>query len=126
MDSKKLAASGTMNLSSVPFEAAVAGVALITILVLFSLCSRTFGSQAIERWARANGWLLVRARRRSFVPHWRWCSFSKGRFQFFRVTVRDVLGADHKAWMRLESDCTQPEILDIIWDNEAPPATQRT
>jgi hypothetical protein len=64
---------------------------------------------------------VVSARRPSFVPHWR--SLPSRRFQFFRVTVRDRDGADHRAWMRLESDCTEPEVLDVIWDDKIPAAS---
>jgi len=46
---------------------------------------------------------------------------SSKRFQFSRVTVRDRDGANHRAWMRLESDCTKPAIIDVIWDDKNPP-----
>jgi hypothetical protein len=91
---------------------------VLTIFVLFSIWSRRFGARAIEKWATAKGLLIVRAKRRSFVPHWR--SLPSRQFQFFRVTVRDRNGADYRAWMRLESDCTEPEILDVIWDDKTP------
>jgi hypothetical protein len=98
---------------------AVAGVALALVLfIFFSIWSRRFGTRAIEHWVTAKGWSLVRARRRAFVPHWR--SLPSRRFQFFRVIVRDRNGADHRAWMRLESDCTEPEVLDVIWDDKTP------
>jgi hypothetical protein len=99
---------------------AVAGVAalIIILVVVFSVWSRRFGLRAIERWATGKGWSLVYARRRTFVPHWR--AFSNRRFQFFRVTLRDKDGADHRAWMRLESDCSEPEVLDVIWDDKTP------
>ena len=58
--------------------------------------------------------------RGSFVPHWP--SLSSKHFQFFRVTVRDRDGANHSAWMRMESDCTEPEVLDVIWDDKRPRA----
>ena len=110
-----------MHTSSIDLYAAAGGIALTLVLfVLFSIWSRRFGTRAVERWVTAKGWLLVRSRRRSFVPHWR--SLPSRRFQFFRVTVRDKDGADHRAWMRLESDCTEPEILDVIWDDKTPAA----
>ncbi len=43
------------------------------------------------------------------------------RFQFFRVTVRDKEGVNHGTWMRFESDCTEPEVLEVIWDDKTPP-----
>ena len=95
------------------------GIALI-LFVIFSVWSRRFGTRAIDRWATAKGLQVVRATRRSFVPHWR--SLPSRRFQFFRVTVRDRDGADHRGWMRLESDCTEPEVLDVIWDDKTPVA----
>ena len=97
--------------------AAVVGVALL-IFAAFSIWSRRFGSQAVERWATARGLEVVSAKRRSFVPHWR--LLSGRRFQFFRVTVRDRDGANHRAWMRLESDSTEPEVIDVIWDDKNP------
>jgi hypothetical protein len=95
--------------------AAAAGPALF-ILIMFSIWSRRFGSVAVERWAKGKGLRVVSVRRRAFVPYWR--SLASRRFQFFRVTVRDKDGADHRAWMRLESDCSEPEVLDVIWDDK--------
>jgi hypothetical protein len=99
----------------------VAGaIALALVLfVLFSSWSRRFGARAVERWATAKGLQVASARRRSFVPHWR--SLSARQFQFFRVTVRDRDGERYKAWLRLESDCTDPQVLDVIWDDKEPP-----
>jgi hypothetical protein len=94
-----------------------ASLALVVFLV-FSIWSRRFGSQVVERWAKTRGFRVISVRRRSFVPHWRLLS-SKG-FQFFRLTVRDRDGANHKAWLRLESDCTDLEIIDVIWDDKNP------
>jgi hypothetical protein len=95
------------------------GLTLI-LFIAFSYWSRRFGARAIERWATGKGLKIVSARRRSFIPHWR--SLPSRQFQFFRVTVRDGNGVDHRAWMRLESDCTEPEILDVIWDDKTPAA----
>ena len=109
-----------MHISSTQLYA-VAGVAVALILfVLFNIWSGRFGTRAVERWATAKGLQVVHARRRSFVPHWR--SLPSRRFQFFRVTVRGKDGADHRAWLRLESDCTEPEVLDVIWDDKTPAA----
>src|SRR5947209_6058024 len=99
--------------------AAVIGLALV-VFIVFSIWSRRFGSAAVERWATAKGLRVVSVRRRSSVPHWR--PLSSRRFQFFRVTVRDRGGANYRAWMRLESDCTEPAILDVIWDDKTPAA----
>ena len=93
----------------------VAGGALLVVL---SMWSRAQALDALRRWAAAEGLELVSATRRSFVPLW--CS-GKG-YQFFRVTVRDRDGANHSAWMRMESDCTEPEVLDVIWDDKRPRA----
>src|SRR5437899_9005346 len=110
-----------MHTSSAQLYAVAAVIGLVLVVfTVFSIWSRRFGSAAVERWATAKGLRLVSVRRRSFVPHWR--SLSSRRFQFFRVTVRDKDGADHRAWMRLESDCTEPEILDVVWDDKTPAA----
>jgi hypothetical protein len=110
-----------MHTSSTQLYAVAGAIGLALVLfVLFSNWSRRFGTRAVERWATAKRLQVVSARRRSFVPHWR--SLPSRRFQFFRVTVRDRDGANHRAWMRLESDCTEPEILDVIWDDKAPSA----
>ncbi|HWY77500.1 MAG TPA: hypothetical protein VN281_17915 [Verrucomicrobiae bacterium] len=58
---------------------------------------------------------MVSAKRQSFAPHWP--SLSSKRFQFFRLIIRDKEGASRAAWMRLESDCTEPELIDIVWDD---------
>jgi hypothetical protein len=110
-----------MNILNVQSYALMGGIVLtLGLFALFSIWSGRFGTRAIEQWVTAKGWSLVRARRRSFVPHWR--SLPSRRFQFFRVTVRDRDGADHRAWMRLESDCAEPEVLDVIWDDTTPAA----
>jgi hypothetical protein len=89
------------------------------ILTFFSLQSRKFGTDVAERWARDKGMEVVSIRRRTFVPQWPWL-FSR-RFQFFRVVLRDANGANRKACLRLESDCTQPQIIDVVWDANTPP-----
>jgi len=99
--------------------AGVIGLALV-LFMLFGSWSRRFGTKAIEKWAAVRRLQVVSAKRRSFVPHWR--SLPSWHFQFFRVTFRDQDGAAHRAWMRLESDCNEPEILDVIWDNKTPVA----
>jgi hypothetical protein len=97
-----------------------AGIGLVLVVfVVFSIWSRRLGAQAVERWAISKGLQVVSARRRSFVSRWR-AMLSK-RFQFFRVTVRDKEGVNHGTWMRLESDCTEPEVLEVIWDDKTPP-----
>jgi hypothetical protein len=108
-----------MNGLNTLYAVGAAGLALF-IFIVFSLWSRRFGSAAIERWAMAKGFQIVSAKRRSVVPHWR--SLPSRRFQFFRVVVRDKDGVDYKAWTRLESDCTEPEVLEVIWDENAPAA----
>lgn len=95
------------------------GVALV-FFIAFSIWSRRFGAKAVERWATAKGLQVVSVRRRSFVPQWR--LLRSRRFQFFRVTVRDKAGSDYRAWMRLEADCTDPEVLEVTWDDGAPSA----
>jgi hypothetical protein len=99
--------------------AAVIGLLLI-VFVGFSIWSRKFGYEVVERWAHANNLQVVSVRRRAFVPvsQWRWlCS---RQYQFFRVAVRDKAGANYAAWMRLESDCTEPKMIEVIWDNKNP------
>ena len=102
--------------------AVAVGLALVGF-VAFSIWSRRFGAQAVERWAMARGLQVVSARRRSFVPYW--LSLPSRRFQFFRVTVLDKDGSSYRAWVRLESDCTDPEVLDVIWDDGEPSAYPR-
>jgi hypothetical protein len=92
---------------------------MLFILTFFSLQSRKFGSDVVERWAQDKGMQVVSIRRRTFVPHWPWL-FSR-QFQFFRVVIRDSNGANRKACLRSESDCTQPQIIDVVWDKNAPP-----
>ena len=99
------------------FAAVGFGLPLI-IYVVFSIWSRRFGLEAIQSWATANSLQVVSAGRRTFVPHWR--SLPSRSFQFFRVTVCDKDGANHKAWLRLESDCTNPEVIEVIWDDSNP------
>ena len=107
-----------MILTNTELSAAGAGIGLALILFfLFSIWSRSFGVRAVERWAAGKGLQVISARRRSFALHWRW--LPSRQFQFFRVIVRDRDGADHRAWMRLESNCTEPEVLDVIWDDKA-------
>ena len=110
-----------MHMSSNQLYAVAGGIGLaVGLFVRFSIWSGRFGTRAVARWATGKGWQVICARRRSFVPHWR--SLPSRRFQFFRVTVRDRDGADFRAWLRLESDCTEPEILDVIWDDKTPAA----
>ena len=106
----------SVNLSNHDLYVVAAGVGVaLVVLVGFSFWSRRFGSQAVEGWALAKGFQVVSVRRRSFAPHWR--LLSSKRFQFFRVTIRDRAGGNRRAWMRIESDCTQPEVIDVIWDD---------
>ena len=110
-----------MHLSSTPLYAVAAATGLsLVVFIGFSIWSRRFGKAAVEKWAAAKGLRVVGVRRRSFVPHWR--SLSSRRFQFFRVTVRDRGGEDYRGWLRLESDCTEPEVLEVIWDDKTPMA----
>jgi hypothetical protein len=108
-----------MNTSNLDLTAAGIGL-LLAAFAVFSIWSRRFGTEAVEKWAAANGFHLVSVRRRAFVPHWR--LLPGKRFQFFRVSVRDRDGASRRAWMKLESDCTEPEIIDVIWDDKKPSA----
>jgi hypothetical protein len=96
---------------------AMGGVAL-ALFFTFSLLSRRYGLSAIRRWANATGLRVVYAKRRTFVPHWHW--LHGRRHQFFRVTVQNKEGTAFGAWLCLESDCTTPEIIDIIWDGGNP------
>src|SRR5690242_8490396 len=90
---------------------------LVAVFVAFSVLSGRFGRQAVKKWATANGFRLVSLRRRTFVP---FLSPVNSRFfQFFRVTLRDGSGVHRRAWMRLESDCTEPKVLEVKWDNES-------
>jgi hypothetical protein len=100
------------------FPAVGVGLVLV-IFAVFSIWSHKFGLQAVKSWAAAKSLQVVSVRRRTFVPlvpHWR--SLPTRSFQFFRVTVCDRNGANHKAWMRLESDCTNPEVIEVIWDDK--------
>lgn len=89
---------------------------ILVVFMLFSIWSRKRGVEAVERWALSQGFQLLSVRRRAFVPHWRF--ISGRRFQFFRATVRGPSGVARKAWLQLESDCTKPEIVDVIWDDK--------
>jgi hypothetical protein len=110
-----------MDVSNHNLFLVVAGVlAILVVAALFSILSGKHGVEAVERWASSQGFQLVSVRRRAFVPHWRFISGK--RFQFFRVTVRGSGGIARKAWMQLESDCTKPEIVDVIWDDKNPSA----
>jgi hypothetical protein len=110
-----------MNTSNLDLFLTAAGIGLLlAAFAVFSIWSRRFGTEAVEKWAAANGFHLVSVRRRAFVPHWR--LLPGKRFQFFRVSVRDRDGASRRAWMKLESDCTEPEIIDVIWDDKKPSA----
>jgi hypothetical protein len=100
------------------YRAAVGvGLAIVSFLGL-SLWSLKTGTRAVKKWATTKGLQIVDIRRRSFVPHWR--TLPSRRFQFFRLTIRDKEGATHKAWMRVQANRTEPEILEIIWDNGDP------
>ncbi len=88
-----------------------------------SLSGRQRGLQFLHDWARTQGFVLVSARRRLFVPHWRWRP-SKG-YQFFRVTVRDGDGVLRANWTRCSDFSpifprTDPTTMDVIWDDPAP------
>jgi hypothetical protein len=101
------------------FYRVVAGIGLaVMIFVVFSLLSRKAGLRAVEKWCDAKGFQILRARPRFFVRHWR--SLWSRRFQFFHVVVRDKTGVEHRGWMRLESECTEPAVLDVIWDDQKP------
>jgi hypothetical protein len=110
-----------MHVSGSQLYAVAGGIGVaVALFILVSIWSGRFGTRAVAASAKGKGWQVISARRRSFVPHWR--SLPSRRYQFFRVTVRDRDGADHRAWMRLESDCTEPEVLDVIWDDKTPTA----
>ena len=102
------------------FMAAAAIGLLLIVFAGFSIWSRKFGFEVVERWACANNLQVVSVRRRAIVPvsQWRWL-WSR-QYQFFRVAVRDKAGANYGAWLRLESDCTEPEIVEVIWDGKNP------
>ncbi len=86
----------------------------IFVFLAFSLFSRKLGRQSIERWAMENEFHIISIKRRTFVPFLR--PFSGKGFQFFHVAFRDARGIEQKVWMRLESDCPKPEILDVAWE----------
>ena len=110
-----------MSISNHDLFLVAAGVLFILVVfALFGIWSGKHGVEAVEKWASSQGFRLVSVRRRAFVPHWRF--ISSKRFQFFRVTVRCSGGVARKAWMQLESDCTEPEIVDVIWDDKKPSA----
>jgi hypothetical protein len=90
-------------------------VGLVAIFVTFSVLGGRFGRQAVEKWASTNGFHLISVRRRTFVPFLR--PVNSRLFQFFRVRLRDASGADRKGWVRLESDCTVPQVLEVRWDD---------
>ena len=100
--------------------AAMAVIALtVACFSVVSIWSRRFGTQAVEKWAMARGWQLIHASRRAIFPLWG-SLWKSERFQFFPVTVRDMGGTNYEAWLRLESDCTESEVLDVIWDGKTP------
>ena len=105
----------TVRLTDLLMIGAAVGLGL-TVFAVFSIWSWRFGSEAVQRWAAARGLQVVYARRRSLGPHWP--LLSSRRFQFFRVTLRDADGVNHRAWMRLESDCSEPKVIDVIWDDK--------
>jgi hypothetical protein len=106
-----------MNISNHDLFVAVVGILLaLVVFVPFSWLSRRAGSVVVEKWATTGGFQLVSLKRRTLVPFWR--PLDSRRFQFFRVTVRDTAGVERKAWLRLESDCTEPEIIDVAWDDK--------
>src|SRR5215213_9583602 len=109
-----------MNNSNIDFSQVAAAIGLIlAVFVSFSMLSLRAGLRSVKRWATAQGLQVVTVKRRSFIPHWR--SFSSRRFQFFAVTIRDNAGADYRACLRLESDCNDPTVLEVIWDGKEPP-----
>ena len=97
--------------------AVVAMCATVLLLTLYSLWSRKCGHTAIQKWAQEMGLEIVRAERRSFVPHWGAIS-GKG-YQFFRIHVRDNHGLISRAWVRcLDSGSTDPSTVEVIWDEK--------
>jgi len=104
--------AANINLS----EMAVGAGLMLIVFVAFSIWSRKHGVTAVGRWATAQGLSLVSVKRRSFVP--RWPLLSSRRFQFFRVIVKNQSGETRRAWMRLEADGSEPEIVEVAWDDE--------
>lgn len=99
-----------------------AAVCAIVVFAGLSIWGRQRGLELLSRWATSQGFVLVSARRRSFVPYW--SSESGQGYQFFRVTVRNRDGVLRNSWIRC-SDLTwhDPTKIDVIWDDKP---TKRT
>lgn len=101
-----------------PFVGAVGALIFFTALSIFG---RRRGLEFLDLWAREHGYVLVSARRRSFVPHWRGTS-GKGD-QFFRVAVRDSQGTIRRSWIRCSDFAfSDPNSFEVIWDDEPRPS----
>jgi hypothetical protein len=108
-------------ISKIPGNSAgivLAVIFAIAVFIAFSLWSHKIGSNVVREWARARNLRVVRLRRQTFVKVWRPAS-SPG-YQYFRVTFLDKDGLRHTAAMRLEADCTEPEMVDVIWEENKP------
>jgi hypothetical protein len=88
----------------------------IALLVMLSLWNRTQALNTLRGWAQVEGLELISATRRSFVPLW--CS-GKG-YQFYRVTVRDKVGGNRRAWVRcLDFNSAEPHNIEVTWDEKS-------
>jgi hypothetical protein len=69
-------------------------------------------SKLIDRWAEANRFEIVTAKRRTFVPlggQWKGISF-------FRVRVRDAVEGTKDCWLRFRDWAQDPKEIQVIWD----------
>jgi hypothetical protein len=95
------------------------GVAAGLFYVIASTISgRKRAFELLDGWARDHRFVLLSARRRSFVPFWRWGGSTSG-YQFFRVTIRNGSGLVCRSWIRC-SDFAHgnPQSFEVIWDDE--------
>lgn len=87
----------------------------IAFSVVYILETRRRGLDLIARWAIANRFELITAKRRAFVPRGgQWKGFS-----FFRVRVRDAVTGTRDCWLRFRDWAKDPTEIEVFWDAKA-------
>ena len=105
------------SLSEIWISVSMGAGAAIVIFIWHSLWSRKRAQEVLSAWAQGNGFTVLQAQRKTFVPHWRSTS-GKG-YQFFRVRVLNNEGLVCQAWVRChDSGGTIPGTVEVIWDEK--------
>ena len=104
------------TIRSIPLGLWLGIVGGISFGIFWIYDTRQHGLALIERWAEQQGFTIVTANRRTFVPPR--LGIQLPFISFFRVILKDAADTTRECWLRIHDRAPDPKDIDVFWDSK--------